>query len=59
MPMGDSGSAFECTSMLPVMLAYEFILSVVVEIQFPVECSPAAVKNTDVYKYVPNINTHS
>ena len=49
--------ASECMSMLPVILADEFMLSVLADIQFPVECSPAVVKNTDVYKYVPNINT--
>ena len=43
--------------MLPVILADKFMSSVLADIQFPVECSPAAVKNTDVYKYVPNINT--
>ena len=44
-------------SMLPVILADEFMLTVLADIQFPVECSPAAVKNTDVYKYVANVNT--
>ena len=54
---GSIRSASECMSMLPVILADKFMLSVLADIQFPVECSPAAVKNTDVHKYVPNINT--